>query len=291
MGTWGENLYDDDDACDVRDSLAVLSKLPADGDRILDILLETTSSNTDLDDDRGPTFWLAVADQFEKRGVACPKAFDLAIRAIESGADLRDQEARGADQRGLIKRKKVLDALLVRLKSPRPTKEAKRTTTAPPASLLAGQVYAFPTMNGEGMNAWFTSWDQAGFQPNGWGALIVVAHGRLYDWFPWAAYTSVNVNPVSEPRLADVLSSKTLLKDGVAYCLPNRSHMKRMGMKLLGRVPINHEAAQSLIQRQPFQDEKRAVSAGWSICSGAKSTTDSSLGTVYVSSLVGTSNN
>lgn len=286
MGAWGEGLYDDDAACDVRDSLSILCKLPADGDRILDLLLEMSGGGTDLDDDGGPTFWLAVADQFEKRGIACPRAFDLALRAIDSGADLRDLEARGMESRALLKRQRILEALRLRFRAPRPVKVVNSKAKAPKAPLLAGQLYAYPTMDGKGMNAWFADWTQAGFRPNGWGALLVVADGRLYDWFPWAAVTPLNVDPRVEPQLEVAARSKTLFKDGVAYCLQNANHLKRMGMKMLGTLALDADAARSLCARQKFHGAKRAVSAGWSVCSSAMSTEDSALGSVDVASLL-----
>lgn len=47
MGAWGEGLYDDE-ACEVKDSRSILAKLPAQGERILEILLKTFGPRDDL---------------------------------------------------------------------------------------------------------------------------------------------------------------------------------------------------------------------------------------------------
>jgi len=104
MGSWGSGLYQDDSAADLRNMIATLANLPATGDRILEIILDNWKEPVGLDADGGPTFWLVIADQFERRGIACSKVFEHALSAVDTGADLRDLEARGAEQRDLKKR-------------------------------------------------------------------------------------------------------------------------------------------------------------------------------------------
>ena len=67
MGSWGLGLYQDDSASDLRSMIAILAKLPASGDGILQIILDNWNEPVGLGDDAGPTFWLVVADQFERR--------------------------------------------------------------------------------------------------------------------------------------------------------------------------------------------------------------------------------
>lgn len=285
MGTWGPNLYDDDDAMDVRDTISVLSKMPIDGDRALEILQKNFGSDVDLEEDGGPTFWLVAADQFEKKGIVCDRVFETAIRAIESGAHLRDLEGRGMEASDLKERKKILDKLLIRFKNPKEGKTSLKPTSAPKLFVQAGQIYSYPTMNGEGMNAWFASWETASFKPNGKGVLIILATGREYDWFPWCAYSPINVNPLSEPRLEVALESRTLLREGVGYCTPKQSHFKKMGMMLLGTVELNSKKVEELMKmcsRRPSE----AVINDWSICSGAHSTTNPDLGFTEISCLL-----
>ena len=51
MGCWGPGLYQDDDAEDLKNSIALLAKLPVDGDRLLEILLANQEVPPDFDND------------------------------------------------------------------------------------------------------------------------------------------------------------------------------------------------------------------------------------------------
>ena len=287
MGAWGAGLYDDDEACDVRDTVSLLAKMPATGDEILGLLLDQFERDADLNDDGCPGFWIAVAAQFAKRGIVCDQATKLAREAIESGADIQDLQDRGMEASGLRARRKVHEKVLQRLAEPKPA-SARRIPKSPPRlAVNVGEIYSYPTMNGQGMNAWFSNWEEAGFKPNGWGVLIILASGRVFDWFPWAAYTPVVVSLHAEPTLDDVLSAKTLFEDGIAYFAPKKSHMKKMEMNLLGSVQVDVEAVNQL--RELATDKpKDAVIYDWSICSGAFSTDDPKLGKVFVRDLLET---
>jgi hypothetical protein len=103
MGAWGAGLYDDDEIADLKSSIGLVAKVPVSGERLLEILLEGQGGRPALNDENGPAFWLAVADQFERRGVQCPEVTAMAFDVIASGADLRDQEQRGMEARHLKK--------------------------------------------------------------------------------------------------------------------------------------------------------------------------------------------
>lgn len=62
-GARGAGLYDDDNALDLKNSIALLAKIPADGERLLQILRRQHP-------EPGKVFWRVVADQFERRGIA-----------------------------------------------------------------------------------------------------------------------------------------------------------------------------------------------------------------------------
>ncbi len=285
MGTWGGGLYDDDEACDVRDSISLLAKMPRDGNAILALLLEQFERNEDLKDDGCPAFWMVVADQFAKRGIESERVMKLALASMNSGADLADLEAREIEPQELKARMKVHEKLRQRIAHPKPSSSRKVPSSPPKLAVNVGEIYSFPTMNGSGFNAWFSSWEGAGFQPDGWGALIILDTGRVFDWFPWGAYTPVVVNPRTEPALEDVLAAKTLFSDGVAFFAPKKSHMKKMGMNLLGKVAIHSPAVESLKKLTQYTP-KYAVMCDWSICSGAFSRDDPNLGKMSVSDLL-----
>jgi hypothetical protein len=262
-------LYQDDSAADLKSSIALLAALPASGERLLEILLESHREGVSFDDDGGPTFWLVVADQFERRGIACPKAFEQALAAIETGADLRDLEARGAGPGDLRKRAKILTELAERLRSPRPPRPRPKGTKPPPFVVEVGEVYRFPTSRGQSINPWYPSVKTPEFKPDGWGALLVVSRGRVFDWFPWCAAGSVTVAPERPPSLDDVLQAHLISnQEGATYCVPRRTHLKRMHMELLGRLSLDPARASAVISDEATP--QFAVMAGWSFIAQAR---------------------
>ena len=84
MGAWGAGLYSSDMAADMRAVIKSALRLPFDEDRIVDILRDCERGAADHPDDEDhTTFWLVLADQFEKRGVAHAPARDKAIAIID----------------------------------------------------------------------------------------------------------------------------------------------------------------------------------------------------------------
>ena len=276
MGAWGEGLYDDDFTCDVRDSISMLSKMPATGDEIIKILTEQYGPVRDLADDGVPGFWMVVADQFSKKGIESKEAVSNALDAIDSGADIRDLQARGMEEKGLKSRLKVHAKLKDVIANPKPASKRRVAKSPPKLVVRDGEIFAYPTMNGKGLNAWFSNWEEAKFVPDGWGSMLITSTGREYEWFPWATYVPVNTDPAKKPTINDVLKAKTLLSDGAGYCIPKKSHITKMGMEKLGEVRLNQDAVEDLLKSQR-NTAKQAVSCGWSICSGAFSSTKQGL--------------
>ena len=148
MGAWGSALYDNDAASDLKNTVALVAKVPGDGDRLLGILEEAHGSADPADED-GALFWLVVADQFEKRGIVCRRAASMALQVIDSDADLVACKEKGADEKFLRARAKVLQELRERLRQPRPAKAVRKAGKPPPLVLSTGEIYAFPTMSGK----------------------------------------------------------------------------------------------------------------------------------------------
>lgn len=269
MGSWGVGLYQDDVAADLRSTIALLSKLPEPGDRLLHIILEDHDGSTDLTSDGGPTFWLVLADQFERRGIRCAKVFEQALAAIDTGADLRDLQARGAGASDLKKRATIISALAARFRNPRPASSRPQGARPPSPVVEAGEVYRFPTMDDKAFNPWLPDWERGRFKPNGWGALLVIARGRVFDWFPWCAASSLTVDQTRPPSLTDALQSRFISKkQGGSYFLPRRSHAKKMGLELLGRVALDPGKAAAAVPQE--YSPRHAVLCGWSFVSEAR---------------------
>ena len=268
-------LYQDDSASDLRSMIAILAKLPASGDHILQIILDNWKEPVGLDDDGGPTFWLVVADQFERRGIACSKALDQALSAIDAGADLRDLEARGAQPGDLTKRAKLLTGLAERFQSPRPPRPEPKRSTPPPLVVEPGQVYRFPTMADKAFNPYLPSWEHGGFKgtgfkPDGWGALLIVAAGRAFDWFPWCAASGLTVDSTRAPSLQDAIKARFIAGDqSGSYLVPRRTHARKMGLELLGRLTLDPAKAAAAMPRD--DSPQRAVVVGWTFVPEARS--------------------
>jgi hypothetical protein len=285
MGSWGTGLYQDDVAVDLKDTIKLLAKLPASGDDILQILLENHDEGVSFEDDGGPTFWLVVADQFERRGIACTEAINRALAAIDGGADLRDFERRDASPGDLRKRGKTLDALAERLRSPRPMRPRPTGTRPSPFVVDVGQLYRFPTMDYEAFNPWFPTWEAADFKPDGWGALLVIALGRVFDWFPWCAASSLTVSPTRAPTLEDVLKARFISEQqSGSYFVPRRTHLKRMRMDLIGQLSLDTTQVAAAMPRE--NSPQFAVLAGWSFAPEARSWRGTSEGGVAVADLL-----
>jgi len=275
MGTWGVGLYQDDSAADLRGMIATLAKLPASGDRILQIILDNWNEPVGLGDDNGPTFWLVVADQFERRGIACTKALDQALTAIDTGADLRDLQARGAEPNDLKRRGKLLSELAKRFRSPRSPRPQPKRSKPPPLVVETGEVYRFPTMEDKAFNPYLPSWEKGGFKgdgfkPDGWGALLIVAVGRAFDWFPWCAASALTVDPARPPSLDDVLGARFISEEQRGnYIVPRRNHAKKMGLELVGRLKL--DSAKTADALPTAHSPQIAVVIGWTFSPEARS--------------------
>ena len=265
MGTWGAGLYQDDDASDLKNTIALLSKIPIDGDKMLAILLSNRSDGGEFDADGGPAFWLVVADQFEKRGIRSAHVLERALHVIESGADLRDMQAREMSAKDLEKRAKVLDALAVQLRNPRPER-ARPNAKRPPAMVVeTGEAYAFPTMRNNAINPWMKSREQAKFVPDGWGAMLILGQGRAYDWLPWCAYQCLDTLNTREATLADVRASRLLTTDTSAIAVPRRLHLQRIDVRRLGRLELDPQRVAARVAFRPNgHTPEEVVVIGWS---------------------------
>ena len=254
MGAWGGKLYQDDYALDLKETLGVLSKLPVGGDEILDRLTNHSGEFPDINEEDGSTFWLVVADQFEKKGIRGSSVFEKAIDIIEGGIDIQIQADRDMDARDIKLRKTELAKLCDRLKAPKPQR-SRTNKRLPPLIAEPGEIYSFPTMNTESANPYMKSWDEEGFEPTGWGALIVFRIGRLYEYFPWICYSPLYVDQDTEPTFESAVASRLIGKDfgfGGNYTffhigVPNSRHFKKLPLQLLGKIELDESRCAQLI--------------------------------------------
>jgi hypothetical protein len=267
MGTLGAALYEDDNALDLRDSLALFCKVPMPGDRLLDYLREVYG-DCDPTDDEGALFWLVTADQFELRGIECKQATSTALSIIENGSDLLFAREKGADEAFLKKRKVVLEELAKRLKSPR-TFRPRVPPRKPPALVVdTGEIYAFPTMYGYALIPCRLD-SQGPFVPDGWGALVILATGRAFHWLPWVALASLTVNPDRKPTLEEAHHGRLIFHsqtNGAGRFIPKPSHAREMGLELLGRIVLDERLVEPHLSTWEIAT---AIAHDWPISYGA----------------------
>jgi len=113
MAAWGYDIFDSDEAADIRalfeDQLQTGASIP----HATAVVLRESKDVLD-DPDDGPIVWLALAMLQLNRNVLQPAVRDRALAVIDGGEDLRRWEAEGTpdDAAG---RKRVLDDLRARL--------------------------------------------------------------------------------------------------------------------------------------------------------------------------------
>lgn len=113
MSTWGYDIFDNDEANDIRalfeDELNVRATV---AHATTEILRESKGA---LDDpESGPIIWLALAALQLDRGELQPNVRDHALAVIDSGADLKRWEAE-AKPEDVAGRRRVLNDLRERL--------------------------------------------------------------------------------------------------------------------------------------------------------------------------------
>lgn len=242
MGSWGPGLYSDDYAADLRTTVATLCRLPLSGAEVVAMLKELEQDTAVAPDDEDyTTFWLVVADQLHRRGIASP-ATERAIAIIDDGSNIAALAEREMAATDLRKREAVLGALRTTLTSPPPVKE-RRTLKAPqPLLVQPGDVFTFPIdQYGNVSNPYLV--DHASFDPVGWGCCLIVAAGHALNYLAWYQIASNVDQRERRPELADALAILNPHHSGLGTL--TRTHLRRMNFGLLGTVEPPHVEAPS----------------------------------------------
>ncbi|MGI8854720.1 MAG: DUF4259 domain-containing protein [Thermomicrobiales bacterium] len=113
MSTWGYDIFDNDEANDIRalfeDELNVRASV---AHATAEVLREAKDSLDDPDD--GPVIWLALAALQLGQGELHANVRDHALAVIDSGTDLKRWETEGTPE-DVTGRKRVLEELRARL--------------------------------------------------------------------------------------------------------------------------------------------------------------------------------
>ena len=184
MGSWGTGLYSGDFALDLRTKIRAVTRLPFDADRLVEILCESESpaANNPENEDY-PTFWLVVADQFARRGIASVRARETALRLIDRGVDVVAQQKLGQSAAGLAKRNRVLEEVRNRIAESQSGAKKRSIMRKPEPFLMeVGEVMLYPLCDGKCRNAYIAKRENQMAGPfnarvpwtsNGWGVAII----------------------------------------------------------------------------------------------------------------------
>ena len=247
MGVWGAGLYSGDFALDLRAAVGAVVRLPVDPDRIVEILsgMEPSAAG-DPNDEEHATFWLVVADQFARRGIAHEPVRRRALQIIDAGADRTALERLGMRPADIGKRLGILAQLRERIAGP--ITGGRRRVLAKPQPFLAeiGDVLVYPTCNGKCINPYLASrahdrqhtpQGPAPWAQDGWGAIVVIDRGRAFDFLAWYRPVTLAHSTGEKPSL-EVLRTELPWRLGAPGTL-SASHVRKMELERIGAFAID----------------------------------------------------
>ena len=257
MGTWGVGLYQCDDAADLRVDVREVVRAPWDGDRLLAWALDAYPELTDPRHDGHTDLRLALADVFWSYGVEQAEIRDAALAIVANGTDLESKRRLGMSDRDLARRAVVLDELAAKWRSPNPKPRDRRMLKEPqPFLLQSGDCLTYPTSQGRVRNPYVPPAREAGFYKNfPWerdatAAAIVLACVHRYETFARYLVALLRYDGGGEPALdvfptLSILHSRTFAFEPqrrVHLVSTTRTHLKRMGISVVGNLPVNRAA-------------------------------------------------
>jgi hypothetical protein len=247
MGAWGIGLYSNDMAVDMRALVESALRLPFDEDRIVEIIreCEPTAADDNQNEDH-TTFWLVLADQFQKRGVVHVPTREKAIGIIDRGDDLAMMERLGMKPADLRKRGAKLVELRERLAThARPSKPRTTLKEPQPYVFEVGVLYACPVKGSAAINPYMGKKNHDGSQwvADGWRQFVVLERGRAFDYLAWYQ-PIVCKKPVKEkPRLEDASDDLWWELETPKTCSPHQFGV--MEIETLGPLPIDLDKART----------------------------------------------
>ena len=254
MGVWGTGLYSGDFAMDLRSTVGAVVRLPFDADRLVDILCETEpAAANDPNNEEHTTFWLILADQFAKRGIASDRVREKALGVIDAAEDIAMLEKLGMKPGDLRKRRRLLDEVRTRIVSS-PVNKA-RTILKKPQPLLMdrGDVIVYPTCGGRCINPYFPSkeldkqYTRQGpvpWQQDGWAVAVIIDCGRAFDFLSWYRPLKI-VGTTSEKPVLDSLRGDIVWRLDLAGTCPP-THFKKMELEKIGSLPVDPEKVRNV---------------------------------------------
>jgi hypothetical protein len=240
MGVWGAGLYSGDYALDLRTTVGALARLPFDADKLLDLLSESEPAANNPQDEEYGTFWLVVADQFAKRGLASDRARDTALGIIDEGRDLAAQQKLGMKAADLEKRRMALETLRSRIvEAPAVGKIRKVLAKPQPLVMETGDVVVYPTAGGKCINPYFASKEVQKWQQDGWAAMTIVDSGRAFGFLSWYHAVTLAEGTAEKPTLESLRGELLWRLGSPGTC--STSQFRKMELEKIGNWPVDVE--------------------------------------------------
>ena len=244
MGAWGPGLYSSDAALDERRVVRSLLRLPIGPDEIIEAIRRYDPVLDDLDDVDHVTSWFVIADMFYRYGIEHQPTIERIRQYVNDGLDLTIMSDLGMDPSSIRKRKAILESFAVKVTSPNP-KPSKRRVLQKPQPLLfeAGELIRYPTQDGKSANPYCSTWEEQGFNPNGYLAGLIVEVGRSFDFFAWYCYSLVDRVFPSSPTVEECLAEELY---GSVYGTMSATHFKRQAIETVTQLRLSPSAADRL---------------------------------------------
>jgi len=241
MGAWGTSLYSNDFAADLRSLISAVARLPYDGDRLAEIICSTErSASEDPSDEYHTIFWLVLAGQFEKKGIASARVCAKAISIIYSESDTAVMASLGMKPAALRKREATLAELWDRISAAPTVSSPRATLKAPdPYVMDPGGVYSFPTLEDAAINPYMPKrlFDRSAWNPDGFGLMVPVERGRAFDFLAWYRMLVIEDALPTIPSLEKILSDFRWNLADPGTC--SASHFKKIEIKKVSLVEID----------------------------------------------------
>jgi hypothetical protein len=242
MGVWGDGLYSGDFATDLRTTICAITRLPFDGDRLVQILSDTEPGPAHNPNDPDYSiFWLVVADQFAKRGISNARTLENALAVIDQGTDLAIHKSLGMPEPRLARRQKMLLAVRERISNPLAPSKPRTTLKKPqPLLMVLGDVLIYPTSNGHCINSYFSAKEKIpGWKQDGWGAAIIIECGRAFEFLAWYRPLTLVSAVKEKPTTAALQSFAPWVSRRPGTC--STVHFKRMELEKIAKLGLSSE--------------------------------------------------
>lgn len=152
MGTWGEKLFADDTAADVRDEWNEELQTSGSAKNATAAVLKSFKEEI-ADSDDGPVVWLALAVTEHQNGYATPKVQQQARRVLDKKLGLGRWEEQGTA--AVRARLKEYDRIRTLLDSPLPEPRKVKRKKIEDSGLRPGQIFRTPLPDSENEFAYF----------------------------------------------------------------------------------------------------------------------------------------